>query len=236
MGTCADAVKEAVQHTGGTVSTKDVINYIHKNYPENPWKEVTIRSHMIGCSVNHTSSKYYPFPKFLFYIGDGKYRMHNPTEDGKWVVDKTGAHLADEPADKIENEEELIEASISFESDLEDYIMRDLGQIENGLKVYKENGVTGQQFSIEIGRIDILAVDKDNNLVVIELKSGTANYHVVGQILSYISWVKKNLSGEKKVRGIIIADDFDDKLKYAVLELPSVRLKKYKVKFEFENV
>jgi hypothetical protein len=228
-------VKEAVTNLG-VVSTRDVINFIHNRYPERLWKDVTIRCHLIGCSVNHSSSKHYPFPKFLFYIGNGKYRMHDTEKDGQWIIDGAGAHLADESSDQLEEQESLIEASITFERDLEEYILRNLNKIENGLRLYKESGITGQQLTIDIGRIDILALDKNNDFVVIELKSGIANYHVIGQILSYISWVRNNLAKGSRVRGIIIAEGFDQKLKYAVSELTDILLKKYNVMFEFEDI
>ena len=81
-----------------------------------------------------------------------------------------------------------------------------------------------------------MAIDKNNNYVVIELKVGTANYHVIGQILSYISLVRRNIADKKEVRGIIIADDFDRKLRYAASEVPNISLKKYEIHFTFKDV
>jgi len=39
------------------------------------------------------------------------------------------------------------------------------------------------------GRIDILAIDRDGNLIVIELKRDRTPREVVAQILDYASWV-----------------------------------------------
>lgn len=134
------------------------------------------------------------------------------------------------------DEETAIAATISLERDLEEYIVKNLGQIEDGLKLYSKQNITGRQFNTEVGRIDILALDKNSNFVVIELKASTANYSTIGQILGYISCVRQNVSEGKEVRGIIIADDFDRKLKYATTEIPNVLLKKYEVNFTFRDV
>jgi RecB family endonuclease NucS len=56
-----------------------------------------------------------------------------------------------------------------------------------------------------VGIIDLLALDKNRDFVVIELKAGRAGDSACGQILGYMSWVRKELAGEKKVRGMIVA-------------------------------
>jgi len=58
----------------------------------------------------------------------------------------------------------------------------------------------------------------------------------MGQILGYIGWVQEHLAKNKATRGIIIAEDFDNRLRYASLASPLVTLKKYNVKFSFESV
>lgn len=233
MATCKDAVINALKELGGVTSTKEVIDCVYKNYPDRPWKPVSIRCHLIGLSVNHPSSKHYPTlhrQACLFHVGNGRYRLLNPKED---IVDSPQNYEND--VESIDSDE-FIEATISLERDLEQYIIRDLGQIENGLKLYSDKGISGEQFNTEVGRIDILSLDKNDDFVVIELKAGTANYSVIGQILGYISWIRKNLANGKRVRGIIIADDFDKRVKYASLELSNIQLKKYEVSFKIKDV
>lgn len=114
---------------------------------------------------------------------------------------------------------------------LKSILLKILNQIEEGLVLYSEGELDGRQHSTDVGRIDILAQDK--KFVVIKLKAGTDTCPLIGQILSYISWVRRNLAGEREVRGIIITENFDDKLKYAVKEIPNI--KRYIVKFEFQD-
>jgi RecB family endonuclease NucS len=94
----------------------------------------------------------------------------------------------------------------------------------------------GKEFNTDIGRIDILAIDRDANLLVIELKAGKAKDGALGQLLGYMSFISSHIAKEKRVRGYIIANDFDNRLKYAVKSLDNVKLKAYKVNFSFEDV
>lgn len=124
------------------------------------------------------------------------------------------------------------EISLSMERDLQTFLLNDLGQIEPGLKLCEK----GKEFSIDIGRIDILAYDKINDLVVIELKAGKAKDEALGQLLGYIGFISEKMSNGKKVRGYLIANDFDERLKYAVKNLNCVKLKAYRVNFSFIEI
>lgn len=89
-------VKEAVEEMG-EVTAKDVREYIKEHYPEDNVNELTISAQVIACSVNHTSAHHYPNTRrFLFYLGNGRYRMYNPDEDGIWEVTTSGARRVSE--------------------------------------------------------------------------------------------------------------------------------------------
>ena len=185
----------------------------------------------MGCSVNHTSNKHYPsFPKFLYTVAPGKLRLYDPERDGEFPGDKIDPTDPDEAL----TEEAAVEVTLSLERDLQEYLSRDLSQLEPSLELYTEDGLTGREVSTEAGKIDILARD-DSDLVVIELKANKATYATLGQILSYMASISNELN-MANVRGIIVAEDFDNKLLLAVTQVKNVRLVKYKVKFDFEVV
>ncbi len=138
-------------------------------------------------------------------------------------------------------EEELtplaIDTSVSLERDLERHVLANLEQLEPGLRLYADEHVSGQQLDTgEVGRLDILAVDKDDRLVVIELKAGIADDTVCGQLLRYLGWVSSNLAGGRETRGLIVANGFTNSLEYAAGAMNSVSLKRYETLFEFSDV
>jgi hypothetical protein len=122
------------------------------------------------------------------------------------------------------------EFALSVERDIQNYIVSNPESLEKGLKIVEKEYVTA------IGRIDILGIDKSSNYVVIEIKAGTADISTFGQISSYIGAIQRDLAKGQKVRGIIIANDFDEKLKIAISTNHLISLKKYKVNFQFVNI
>jgi hypothetical protein len=68
------------------------------------------------------------------------------------------------------------------------------------------------------------------------LKAGKAKDAALGQLLGYMSFISSNIAKGKRVRGYIIANDFEERLQYAVKSLDNVKLKAYKVNFSFEDV
>lgn len=102
------------------------------------------------------------------------------------------------------------------ERHIEDYFIDNLELIERGLRLYRRGSVSGRQYKTPINRVDTLCVDRHDRLVVIEYKKGKSADETVGQTLRYMGWVRVNLAGGKRVRGIIVAEKIDDKTKYAI--------------------
>lgn len=120
--------------------------------------------------------------------------------------------------------------SLSLERDLLAFLSTKLDEIEIGLELV-DNGI---EYKTEAGFIDLLAKDKENNFVVIELKAGKAKDSVIGQILGYINAIKSKKKTEN-VRGIIVASDFEKRTLHAAEELQNVVLIKYILSFNFEE-
>jgi hypothetical protein len=138
----------------------------------------------------------------------------------------------------IEDEVEALEVEdqqFAAEADLRNVLAANLDCIESGLQLYEAAGKTGIEFSIDDGRIDILAVDKDHKYVVIELKLSRGRNKTIGQLLYYMGWVDTNL-GRAPCRGIIIAKDIPDDLKLAVRRVSGISLFRYKLQVSVEPV
>jgi hypothetical protein len=110
----------------------------------------------------------------------------------------------------IDFEEEDMEKRGFLEIEIEDSIINNPEIIETGLKLIERQKTT------DAGIIDILCLDKNDNYVVIELKKDKASDKVVGQIQRYMAWVEEGLADRERVRGIIVAQDYDMKLEYAI--------------------
>lgn len=129
--------------------------------------------------------------------------------------------------------------SFALEKYLEDFIVSNFASIFKGeLQLYTDpQGADGQQFSTDIGVIDILAVEpKTGCYVVIELKKGRPSDQVVGQVLRYMGWVQKNLCAQgQQVKGLVICKEQDPRLSYALAMVTNVRVKYYSVSFSLRD-
>lgn len=140
-----------------------------------------------------------------------------------------------------ESSDEYDTGFMPLEKHLEDYIMKNWDIVDFGekLSIYREDdGTPGQQYTTDVGIIDILAKDAQGNFVVIELKRAESKYHVLGQVLNYMTWVKKNLAlNNEKVRGMIVVGKADNTLKSAIEQVSDkVILKEYRIKMTFVDV
>jgi RecB family endonuclease NucS len=81
--------------------------------------------------------------------------------------------------------------------------------------------------------VDLLARDTENHLVVIELKAGKAKDGALGQVLGYMGCLS---APEPNVGGIIVASNFDSRVVFAARGLPNVKLVRYQLSFNLEEV
>jgi hypothetical protein len=143
-----------------------------------------------------------------------------------------GPELAgDEGAEAPGDGEKALE--FALEAHLRDFLAKNLDLVEPGLRLYSAPEAGGVEFPVEQGRIDLLAVDRADKFVVIELKLSHGRNKALGQLLYYMGWVDQHL-GQGPCRGLIIAGDIDDELTVAVTRVPGVRLARYRMSFAIE--
>lgn len=137
----------------------------------------------------------------------------------------------------LENEsiEQLIEASFTYEKDLQKSLCLDIESLFPDYKIFGNNN-EGIEFSIKGKRIDVLLVHKETgDLLAIELKSGVADFKVFGQISMYIGLLK-NKFPDLNIKGLIIAGTIDETLSFACSTSNIVSLKTYKMKLQLDDV
>lgn len=119
---------------------------------------------------------------------------------------------------------------IGLERDMQAALRIGIEQLEPGLTIIDD----GAERSVDAGFIDITARDTSGVTVVIELKAGVAGQRAIAQILSYMGDVATEEEGGR-VRGILVASDFDAKAKAAARMVPTLLLRKYSVRFTFSD-
>jgi RecB family endonuclease NucS len=134
------------------------------------------------------------------------------------------------PASAQQEAVDAIETTFGLERDLQASLLKNITQLEKGLKV----GSRGKEHSVPSGRIDILARDMRGRRVVIELKAGTADRDAVGQVLSYMGDLQGS-EPKSPVRGILVASDFTPRAIAAARAVPSLELRSYAVRFSFSK-
>lgn len=128
----------------------------------------------------------------------------------------------------------------AIEKHLEEFLVQNWHHTELGRHhdIYEEDGEkVGQQYPSDTGPIDILAISNDKKeILVVELKKGRASDVVVGQIQSYMGYVKEELAEkDQTVQGIIIALEDDLRLRRALLVTQNINFYTYKIHFELEK-
>lgn len=127
-----------------------------------------------------------------------------------------------------------------LEKHLEDFLVANWEKTELGKQfdIFTEDGEkVGQQYPSDTGPIDVLAVSKNGEeLLVVELKRGRANDRVVGQIQRYMGYIKDEIAEPGQiVRGIIIALDDDQGIRRALSVTNNIEFYRYKVDFHLHK-
>ena len=234
--------------TNGQVITKDqVISWFKLNYPK--IKTGTITAHLIKMSVNATSRVHYHVnpngEDDLFYqISGGQFRLYEKDNDPPPLYEKPSLNRREteqirnsEGLEVDEEDDEFQQTGFAYESDLRDFLSQNLALIESGIHLYEDEGISGIEFPVGGRFIDILAIDKQNNYVVIELKVSKGYDRVIGQLLRYMAWIENNQAEPpQKVRGIIIAREISDDLHLAASKVPDIELFEYNLSVTLRKV
>lgn len=128
----------------------------------------------------------------------------------------------------------------ALESHLEEYMVRNWDSIEFGKNydIYSIDGVSvGQQFQVDTGNIDILAISKDKKeFLVVELKREKASDVVVGQIQRYMGYIKEEIvEPGQSVSGAIVALEDDVRIRRALSVTQNIAFYQYSIEFKLEK-
>lgn len=252
-----EMIREAIDTLPDKVLTyAQIKEYIRSKYRD--VNEATVNAQILICTVNQPSRIHYPENQkprqasskydFLYSIGRGTVVRYDPSQHGIWEIatnEQGKLHIAqtdvsvaiDEPEVNEQERESTDSQALAFpfESHLRDFIVKNLDSLRiNGkrLRLYiDDRGVSGVEYRTSVGIIDILTVDEDGHFVVFELKLSKGQDRTLGQILRYMGWIQQNMAVDKTVRGVIVAHQMSDELRYAVSITPTISLFEYEMSF-----
>lgn len=127
--------------------------------------------------------------------------------------------------------------AFAMEKHLEAFLVANWNQtlLSEDFSIYEEDGEpVGQQYATDAGPIDVLAISRNKKrLLVVELKRGRATDVVVGQVLRYMGFIKEQVAeADQTVEGAIIALDDDQKMRWALVSVPSISFYRYQISFK----
>ena len=231
-----DMVSALTPKSGQLFSKDSAIEWFAQHYPK--IKEGTISAHLIRFSTNAPSRLHYSVKAdedLLFQVDGSHFRLYDPASDPTPIHSKSDAAITQEKS--IDVLETPSPSEFAYESDLRDFLAKNLSLIEPGLQLYQDEGITGIEFPVGGRFIDILAIDVEKRLVVIELKVSRGYDRVIGQLLRYMAWIEKNHAEPGQgVRGIIAAREISEDLKLACSYLPTVSLYEYELSVSLKKV
>lgn len=174
----------------------------------------------------------------MFQIDRSTFRRYDSKNDPNPIRDSRD--IEDGEITEDEGEEEtshLGSAEFAYESDLKNYLAKNLSIIEAGLTLYEDEGISGIEFPVGGRFVDILGVDSNNNLVVIELKVSRGYDKVIGQLMRYMAWIKNNQAENgQSTRGIIIAREISTDLKLACSLTTDIQLFEYELSLQVRQI
>lgn len=225
-----DLVRDIDLKPDTVISRDRVRSWFRENYPK--IKEGTIAAHLLRMSVNSKSRVHYGAKRgeddLFFQVDPRHFRLYQPQNDPAPIYPEDDVEQVAQ-----EDVQELVEEGspeFAYEKDLQNYLARNLHLIESGLTLFEDEGINGLEFPVGGRFIDILAKDSQGNYVVVELKVSKGYDRVVGQLLRYMAWIKKNQTEpDQSVRGIIVARHISEDLLLACSDVQDVQLFEYEL-------
>ena len=230
-------IAELAPGKGKVFTREQATSWFADHYPK--IQKATVAAHLLRFSTNARSRIHYnprPDEDLLFQIDSGHFRLYDPATDPAPI--HSSSDVATQPSQADEELGLAPSASeFAYESDLRDFLAKDLSIIESGLRLYEEEGITGVEFPVGGRFADILGVDGQDRLVVIELKVSRGYDRVIGQLLRYMAWIDEHQAEEDQgVRGMIIAREISEDLRLACSSIPNVELYEYELAVTLRSV
>ncbi|HEX8681926.1 MAG TPA: hypothetical protein VF707_06410 [Ardenticatenaceae bacterium] len=150
-----DMVKNLKLEKGQPIKREQVLAWFRANYPK--IKPGTVTAHLTRLSTNAPSRIHYNAKASgeddLFYQMDGNtYRLYEPDRDPSPIYERTTtgtSRLITEEAIDEEGYNEIgLPSEFAYERDLKNFLAKNLGLLERGLKLYEDEDIRGIEFPV----------------------------------------------------------------------------------------
>lgn len=155
------------------------------------------------------------------------------------IMEEAYKQLLDEVPAAVNSDFNVGKLRFEFENQLQEFMEQHWHSIFPNFDLYEdEEGNVGLLYDTsDSGVIDILAIDRNSkDFIVIELKRRRTSDVAIGQVLRYMGWVRATLcqgdNATRRVRGIIICAEEDQKLNYAHSMVTDVEIRYYDLSFK----
>lgn len=236
--------REFITDTGlrpeSVFARQEVVNWFSSKYPK--IKPSTVAAHLTMMSVNAPTRVHYsyhsdPANDLFVQIDKSHFRLYQPSSDAPPLRKQARTTELADAGDEEQEDDGEGSKEFAYERDLKNYLARNLGKIETGLQLYEEEGITGIEFPAGNRFIDILATDRQNNYVVIELKVSKGYDRVIGQLLRYMAWIERNhAEPSQRVRGVIVGSHISEDLRLAATKIADVDLFEYELSLTLKKL
>ena len=127
-----------------------LLNWFATHYPK--IKEGTVTAHLIRLSTNAPSRLHYsakPGEDDIFFQLDGShFRLYDPATDPPPIQrgNTSASSIVTQNEQASEDEDQPGTNSFAYESDLRNFLSKNLHVLKGGLRLYEDEGITGVEF------------------------------------------------------------------------------------------
>ena len=210
------------------------VSRVSDHYAQQTGKAVPIYEIANATEISRIAGMYGKDGKFAEF--GSKHNARNRNAVARYAEFFVGLNDADNVAqpsgaDGSQRQDDEQQSNFKYEHDLQTAFCAQIASL------FPNYEILGQEYPVGGKRIDVLLEHSEKgNLLVVELKSGTAEPSVFGQISMYIGMLSQlpKFSG-KEIRGIIVAGGVADGLLYACYTNPNILVKTYRMSIELED-
>lgn len=233
-------IKRGYSETGAANSYPRAIPLISEHYSKETGNKIDIYSFTEQNTISQLAHDYSQSGKFSEFGYEQHSRFRAAiSRYSEFFVHKNEIVNPEDHDEIIEEgktnkKPESSQTNFAYERDLQTTLCAQISELFPGYKIFGESNL-GVEYSIGGRRIDVLLEHIDSgNLLVVELKSGVADFKVFGQISMYLGLLQKQFEN-KSISGVIVAGTIDESLRQACEITDKVALKIYRMGLELEN-